>query len=59
MGKFIIIDTEIEAAMYDVNILVEAMESEHIHEDARNFIIDELDKALNLLSMTKSRTRYI
>ena len=55
MGKFIIIDNEIEAAMYDVNILIETMESEHIHEDARNFIIDELDKALNLLRMTKSR----
>jgi len=48
-GKLIIIDSEIEAAMYDVNILVETMESEHIHEDTRNFIIDELDKALNLL----------
>jgi alpha-mannosidase len=48
-GSFVVIDNEIEAASYDVKILLDTMEAESINEDIRNFIRDELDKALNLV----------
>lgn len=48
-GRFVLIDDQIEAASYDVNILLETIEAESINEDIRNFIRDELDKALNLV----------
>lgn len=47
--RFLVVDHEIEAAMYDVNILVETMESEYVNEDVRQLIKNELDKALNLV----------
>lgn len=48
-GRFVVIDKEIEAAMYDVNILEETMNSEAINEDVRNLIRNELDKALSFV----------
>lgn len=56
-GKFVLIDSEIEAAMYDVNILMETTESEFIDESTRSFITDELDRALNFVEYEEENSK--
>lgn len=46
---FVEYDEDIKAAMYDVQVLVDAMSSEYIREEIRNYISKHLDKALNFV----------
>jgi alpha-mannosidase len=48
-GSLIVVNNEIEAAGYDVNILLEAMNSESVNEDAREHIKIHLHEALSLV----------
>lgn len=49
-ASFIVVNKEIQAASYDVNILLETLHAESVQEDIKEFIKEELDKALNLIN---------
>lgn len=53
-GSLITINEEVENISYDLNILTETMESEYVKEEIREFIKNELDKALNIIDYEES-----
>lgn len=48
-GNLIIIHPDIQAAVYDLKILLDAMQCEAINEDVRNMMVRVTDEALNLV----------
>jgi alpha-mannosidase len=48
-SAFVVIDHDVQEACYDVDILQDAMASEYVREEIREYITTHLDKALTLV----------